>query len=93
MMDAENKPVSLRQIARWLNVPWSTVQYKPRRQAPPRMDSALERQIHELIQQPNYASYGYRRITALLKQAGQTVNNKKVQRIMHINGWGVARKA
>lgn len=93
MMDAENKPVSLRKIASWLNVPWSTVQYKPNRQKPPRIDVPLERQIHELIQQPNYASYGYRRITALLKQAGQTVNKKKVQRIMHINGWGVARKA
>ena len=45
MMDAENKPVSLRKIASWLNVPWSTVQYKPKRQKPPRMDSALERQV------------------------------------------------
>ena len=56
------------------------------------MDSPLERQIHELVQQPQYASYGYRRITDLLKQAGQSVNMKKVQRIMHVKRWGVAER-
>lgn len=93
MMEAQNKPVSLRKIARWLDVPWSTVQYKPGRKSAPKVDEELAVRIHDLIQQPDYSTYGYRRVTSLLRQEGLTVNKKKVQRIMSLNGWTVSRKA
>jgi putative transposase len=40
----------------------------------------LKAQIAQLCGQ--HPTYGYRRITALLHRAGQTVNNKRVRRIM-----------
>ena len=88
MMEAEGKKVSLRKIAKWLGVPWSSVYYKPRRKSTPLVDRAVEKAIYTLIQR--YPRYGYRRITVMLKKkAGLTVNKKKVQRIMQRNGWGV----
>jgi putative transposase len=88
MMEAEGKKVSLRKIAKWLGVPWSSVHYKPHRKGAPLVDKAVEKAIYTLIQR--YPRYGYRRITVMLKKkAGLIVNRKKVQRIMQRNGWGV----
>ena len=73
--------VSLRKIARWLEVPWSSVQYKPRRRRLPPMDGEVEKEIYNLIQR--YPRYGYRRITVMLRRKqALVVNRKKVQRIM-----------
>ena len=87
-MEKEGKRVSLRRIAKWLEIPWSTVQYKPRRKRPPSVDTKVEKAIYELIQR--YPRYGYRRITVMLRRKrALLVNRKKVQRIMRRNGWGV----
>ncbi len=87
-MAEEGKRVSLRKIAKWLGVPWSSVYYKPRRKSTPLVDRAVEKAIYTLIQR--HPRYGYRRITIMLKKkAGLIVNKKKVQRIMQRNGWGV----
>lgn len=87
-MRNEDKAVSLRKVAKWLEVPWSTVQYKPRRRRPPSVDTKVERAIYELIQR--YPRYGYRRIAVMLRRKkALVVNRKKVQRIMKRNGWGV----
>jgi putative transposase len=46
---------------------------------PPGDEVALTAEIIELARQ--YGRYGYRRITALLRRAGWTVNKKRVERI------------
>ena len=87
-MSREGKAVSLRKIARWLEVPWSSVQYKPRRRGLPAVDREVEKAIYELIQR--YPRFGYRRIAVMLRRKkALVVNRKKVQRIMKRNGWGV----
>jgi putative transposase len=87
-MEREGKAVSLRKISRYLDVAWSTVQYKPRKRGPVLVDKVVERAIYQLIQR--YPRYGYRRITVMLRRKlGLVVNRKKVQRIMKRNGWGV----
>ena len=79
--------VSLRKIARWLEVPWSSVQYKPRRRGLPPVDREVEKAVYELIQR--YPRYGYRRITVMLRRKrALVVNRKKVQRIMKLNWLG-----
>lgn len=81
----------MRKVALYLGVPWSTVQYKPKRRRPPTVDREAEKAIHELIQR--YPRYGYRRITVMLrKKKGLIVNKKKVQRIMKRNGWAVRKR-
>ena len=88
MLEAEGKRVSLRKIASWTGVPWSTMQYKPRRRSTPPVDKNVEHAIYELIQR--YPRYGYRRIVVMLRRKmNLVVNRKKVQRIMQRNGWGV----
>jgi integrase len=80
-LDAEGHRVSLRKLARWLEVPWSTVQYKPGKRKPPEVDKRVEAAIYELIQR--YPRYGYRRIAVMLRRTKDLlVNRKKVQRIM-----------
>jgi hypothetical protein len=71
----EGKAVSLRKIARWLKVPWSTVQYKRRRRRPPSVDAQVEKVIYELIQR--YPRYGCRRITVMLRRKKALVVNRK----------------
>jgi len=87
MMEAEGKKVSLRKIAKWIGIPWSTMHYKPHRRSTS-VDKDIEHAIYELIQR--YPRYGYRRIVVMLKKKlNIIVNRKKVQRIMQRNGWGV----
>ena len=67
-------PVSERRACRVIGLPRSSQQYQPQvvdREAP------LTKQILELATQ--YGRYGYRRITALLRQAGWRVNHKCVE--------------
>jgi transposase InsO family protein len=53
-------------------------------------EAALTADIVELARQ--YGRYGYRRITALLRRAGWTVNKKRVERIWRCEGLKVPAK-
>lgn len=53
-------------------------------------DVALTQDIIALARQ--YGRYGYRRITALLREAGQHVNFKRVERICRREGLKVPHK-
>ena len=53
-------------------------------------EAALTADIIELARQ--YGRYGYRRITALLRSAGWTVNKKRVERIWRCEGAESARQ-
>jgi hypothetical protein len=59
-----------------LDVPRSTF-YHPTAAAE---DGVLRAALLDLVGQ--YPTYGYRRLTALLKRAGWTANHKRIQRIM-----------
>ncbi|SFM88356.1 IS3 family transposase, partial [Thermodesulforhabdus norvegica] len=75
-LEAQGHKVSLRKVAEWLGVPWSTVQYKPRKRKPVTVDREVEQAIYQLIQR--YPRYGYRRITVMLRRRmGLIVNKKK----------------
>ncbi len=79
--------VSERQACKVLGQHRST-QRKPRR---PREDAAaLTSDIIRLAEQ--YGRYGYRRITALLRHEGWTVNAKRVERIWRREGLKVPKK-
>lgn len=53
-------------------------------------EAALTADIIELARQ--YGRYGYRRITALLRRAGWTVNKKRVERVWRCEGLKVPTK-
>ena len=73
--------VSERRVCRLLDQPRST----QRREAKKRGDEqALRDEIIKLACQ--YGRYGYRRITALLKNQGWSVNHKRVERIWRQEG-------
>lgn len=77
----ERFPVSERRACRVIGFPRSSQRYQPQvvdREAP------LTKQIIGLATQ--YGRYGYRRITALLRQAGWRVNHKCVERIWRREG-------
>ena len=50
----------------------------------------LEKYIERLIR--TYPTFGYRRIWAMLRRRGVTVNKKTVYRILKINGWFVKNR-
>jgi hypothetical protein len=54
-------------------------------------ESRLRERIIELATQ--YGRYGYRRVTALLRQEGWQVNHKRVERIWRIRTQGAAETA
>jgi len=62
-----------------------------RHQAKPRDDEALLTQA-VIFLATKYGRYGYRRITALLKQEGWRVNHKRVERIWRREGLKVPQK-
>lgn len=64
-----------------LNYPRSQVYYQP--QSPPN-ETEIKEAIIKLAGQ--YPTYGYRRITALLKRQGHEVNHKRVVRLMRKMG-------
>ena len=68
--------VSERRACRVLSHPRSTQRYKP---SPEDDEKALTEEVVELASQ--FGRYGYRRITALLRQRGWHVNHKRVERI------------
>lgn len=66
----------------------STQRYQPRRLE---LDKVLVKRLHELAQQ--HPRYGYRRITAKLKEEQWHVNRKRVQRLWRAEGLKVPVKA
>lgn len=64
-----------------LSYPRSQVYYEPQ---PPPDESALKAAIRTLAGQ--HPTYGYRRITAMLKRQGQAINHKRVARLMREMG-------
>ena len=80
-------PVSERRICRVLGQHRSTQRKVPRGADD---EQALTADIIELARQ--YGRYGYRRVTALLRDAGWHVNRKRVERIWRREGLKVPQK-
>ena len=79
--------VSERRACRALAQPRSTQQYRPLRME---KDKALVKHLHKLAER--YPRYGYRRITAKLKEEHWLVNRKRVQRLWRAEGLKVVTK-
>lgn len=79
--------VSERRACRALGQPRSTQQYEPLRTE---KDKVLVKRLHELAQK--HPRYGYRRITAKLKEEHWDVNRKRVQRLWRAEGLKVVTK-
>ncbi len=67
-----------------MNLPRSSYYYKPKLREISPEDQALISRIEGLAE--DFATYGYRKITAQLRRYGIVVNRKKVQRIMREKG-------
>ena len=79
--------VSERRACRVLGQPRSTQRHHGR---PPDDEAALTAAIVRLASM--YGRYGYRRVTALLRQEGWRVNHKRVERIWRREGLKVPKK-
>ena len=79
--------VSERRVCRVLGQYRSTQRKVPRRADD---EEALTEDLVALARQ--YGRYGYRRVTALLRDAGWTVNRKRVERIWRREGLKVPQK-
>ncbi len=79
--------VSERRACKVLGYTRPTQRYKP---APAEDEKALTEEIVELASQ--FGRYGYRRITAFLRQRGRHVNHKRVERIRRREGLKVPAK-
>lgn len=82
----ERFSVSERQACRLVGIPRSTVRYRHRK----RGDATLVTRLQELIQQR--PRFGYRRLHALLRREGETVNHKRVYRVYRAAGLAVPRR-
>jgi putative transposase len=67
--------IGRRRSARLLNLAWSTLQYRSRKDP----QEALRRRLRELAS--THVRYGYRRLTVLLRREGWNVNAKRVYRL------------
>jgi putative transposase len=79
--------VSERRACQVIGQPRSTQRYNKQ---VPDDEELLRQRIIELASQ--YGRYGYRRVTALLRNEGWIVNHKRVQRIWRIEGLKVPQK-
>ena len=79
--------VSERRACQVIGQPRSTQRYD---KLVPEDEALLRQRIMELASQ--YERYGYRRITALLRNEGWIVNHKRVQRIWREEGLEVHQK-
>jgi len=79
--------VSERRACKTLEIPRSTHRYNVRI---PDDETVLVNRIVELATQ--YGRYGYRRITAMLRNEGWNVNHKRVERIWHQEGLKVPKR-
>lgn len=83
----EELEVAQRRACRVLGQPRSTQRYQPRR---PDRDRPLVQRMLELVRQ--HPRYGYRRITALLRQEDWPANRKRVYRLWRREGLKVPQK-
>jgi transposase InsO family protein len=67
-----------------MNLPRTSYYYKPKPREISPEDQAIIARIEEVAE--DFATYGYRKITAQLRRDGIVVNRKKVQRIMREKG-------
>lgn len=81
--------VSQRRACKTLGQPRSTQRLKPK--ADTEEKRRLLERIHELVRK--YPRYGYRMITAKLRQEGWRINFKRIYRIWRAEGLKVPRKA
>ena len=68
---------SMQLLCEVLGVPCSSAYYQPQ----PSEDRLLRDALIELAGQ--WPTYGYRRLTIMLKRSGLAVNTKRVRRLMH----------
>jgi putative transposase len=80
-------PISERRVCRVLGQARSTQRYERK---PPADEDELTKRIIELASR--FGRYGYRRITALLREEGWKVNHKRVERIWRSEGLKVPKK-
>jgi putative transposase len=80
------EPIST--TGRWLQ-PETAPASKPRRRRPVSDEPTLRQQVQTLADQPRHRTFGYRRMGALLRRDGVSVNHKTVRRIM--NDLGLSR--
>ena len=79
--------VSERRACRVIGQPRTTQRYQHRSAAD---EERLTQQVVELACE--YGRYGYRRVTAMLRNDGWTVNHKRVERIWRREGLKVPKK-
>lgn len=84
---AVSRRLSCRRACALLGVPRSTLGYRPRRVG---RDASLLAELRRLARR--YPRYGYRRIWALLRRAGQVVNAKRVYRLWRLGGLALPRR-
>ena len=84
----KNRDVSERRACEVLNQPRSTQRYEAKTDS--EADRRLVKRMHELVRK--YPRYGYRMITAKLRQEGWQLNFKKVYRLWRREGFKVPRK-
>lgn len=82
MVEQGHPQLSVRKQCEALSLPRSGLYYKPT--CPDVKDFEIMRLIDEIYTRHSF--YGYRRITATLRNLGHTVNGKRVQRLMHEMG-------
>lgn len=87
--------VSVRRLSRACEVPASTTgrwvgpehgKVEQQRCCPVSDDTLLRQRVKSLCDQPRNRSFGYRRITALLRRSGMIINKKTICRIMRDMG-------
>lgn len=86
-LHAEGKAISVSKVCRWLGVPRSTAYYLASERAPRPIDGVIAHLIHEIIQME--PTWGGGMVWAYLRfELGfDTLNKKKVARIMKLEGW------
>ncbi len=84
----EKKDVSQRRACRILGQPRSSQRYQAKDAS--QEETNLLKQIHELVRK--YPRYGYRFITAKLRQEGWRVNFKRIYRLWRREGFKVPKK-
>jgi putative transposase len=82
-----NRQYSQRRACRLVGIARSSARYVPKR-APD--EAALTAAIHD--QAHRRPSYGYRRVTVMLKRAGWTVNHQRVHRLWRVAGLQLPRR-
>jgi putative transposase len=88
--------ISVRRLAKAFSEPPSTIERglrwdlqpasRQRRQRPVAEEPSLRQRVRELADQPRHRTLGYRRIWALLRREGLTINAKTVRRMMRDMG-------